>query len=227
MQIYFQVYKNKIYQKELKMQSKNHKKSSSEKTILSIILLITFFSLFSTIQVLAQYERGSLAPDFTLEALDGDVYQLNQFNNKQDHLFLCFVNNDDSASIAKLQDFVNFLKDYQPRESYQIITVVEPGQDIEKTKEQLLLWQEKTKIPIIILLDNERKVIENYQIEKFPTFLLLRTDLNIHRVYDRFTSREEKSFYQYLGFILTSQKSSGSSDSDCDDDGVCPPPPGY
>jgi peroxiredoxin len=209
------------------MQSKNHKNGSTITAILSIMLFIVLFSLFSTIQVLAQYERGALAPDFTLEALDGEVYQLSQFNNKQDHLFLCFVNNDDSVSIAKLQDFVNFLEDYQPRENYQIITVVEPGQDIKKTKEQYLSWQEKTEIPIIILLDNERILIENYQIERYPTVLLLRRDLQIHRVYDRFTSREEKSFYQYLGFILTSQKSSGSSDSGCDDDGVCPPPPGY
>ena len=76
-------------------------------------------------------------------------------------------------------------------------------------------------------MDDENKVIEKYQIERFPTFLLLRTDLHINRAYDRFTTREERSFYQYLRFLFTSQKSSGSSYSGCDDDGVCPPPTGY
>lgn len=195
-----------------------------------MILLLSAFSLLVNMQALAQYKRGTLAPDFTMEALDGEIYQLSQFNNKQAHLLLCFVKSDDSNSIGKFQDLLNFLEDYQPRESYKIITVVEPGQDTEMTGDQFLTLQEKTEIPIIILLDNENKVIDNYQIERFPTFLLLRADLNIHRAYDRFNTREEKSFYQYLSFIFTSQKSSGgnSGSSGCDDDdGVCPPPPGY
>ena len=193
-----------------------------------LIFIFTLFTLFGSIEALSQYQRGSLAPDFTLKALDGELYELSQFNNKQDHLLICFVKSDDSKSIGKLQDLINFLEDYQPRENYQIITVIKTGQDIEKTKEQFLRLQEKTEIPIIILIDTENRVIENYQIKRFPTFLLLRTDLNIHRTFDRFTAREERSFYQYLSFLFTSQKSSGSNNSsECDDDGVCPPPPGY
>ncbi len=211
------------------MQTKNYKNRNIQISILFMILLITAFSLLINIQVLAQYKTGSPAPNFTLESLDGEIYQLSQSNNKQDHLFLCFVKSDDANSINSLQNLIIYFEEYQPRESYQIITVVEPGQDIEKTKEQFLPLQEKTEIPIIILMDNENKVIENYQIERFPTFLLLRADLNIHRAYDQFNTREERSFYQYLGFTFTSQKSSGSSSSDCDDDddGVCPPPAGY
>lgn len=117
---------------------------------------------------------------------------------------------------------------------HQCCSINSPARKINKNvfielflnKEKFLPLQEKTEIPIIILIDNENKVIDNYQIKRFPTFLPLRADLNIHRVYDRFTSREERSLYQYLGFTFTFQKSSNSSSSGCDD-GVCPPPAGY
>jgi hypothetical protein len=185
-------------------------------------------------QALAQYKKGTLAPDFTLEALDGESYQLNQFNNKKDHLLLCFVKNDDSNSINKLQNLIAFFEDYQPRESYQIIAVVEPNNGLDNVVEGITEYfftlQENTKIPLLVLLDKESKVVQSYQIERFPTFLLLRADLHVRRAYENFTRRQEDSFYQYLGFIFTSQESSGSSSgsSGCDDDdGVCPPPPGY
>jgi len=209
------------------MSSKNHKNCSTLTRILYLMLFIALFSLFSTIQVLAQYERGSLAPDFTLENLDGETYQLSQFNNKQDHLVLCFVNSNDSNSINKLQTLVAFFEDYQPRESYQIIAVVETNNEAEETMEGFFALQENTKIPLLILIDKESKIIKSNQIERFPTFLLLRADLHVRRIYDRLSSRQENSFYQYLGFIFTSQKSSGTSSSECDDNGICPPPPGY
>jgi peroxiredoxin len=211
------------------MQSKKHKNGSTIITVLFIMLFIALFSLLSTIQVFAQYERGVLTPDFTLKALDGEMYQLSQFNNKQDHLVLCFVNSNDSNSLNKLQTLVAFFEDYHPRESYQIIAVVETNNKAEETIEALFTLQENTKIPLLILIDEDSKVIKSYQVERLPAFLLLRADLHVRRIYDRFTSRQEDSFYQYLGFTFTSQKSSGNSrSSGCDDDGgVCPPPPGY
>ena len=191
------------------------KKTNNRTRILTKLILLTisltaavFF--FTGSQILAQYKVSSLAADFTLEAPDGKIYQLSQFNNKQSHLLLLFIKADDSGSLANLQDMITFFRDYQPKESYQIIAVVETGQDKIEAKERFLTWQEETEIPLLILLDNEGKVAESYQIERYPTILLLRADLHVRRAYDRFTTRQETIFYQYLSFIFTFQKSTGS-----------------
>jgi len=207
------------------------KKINDRKSIKNMLILLTIY-LFITVtfftggQVLAQYKTGSPAPELALEALDGEVYQLSQFNNKQNHLLLCFVKSDDSASIGKLQDMISFFENYKPKESYQIIAVVKTNQNKEEVKDSFLAWQEKADIPLLILLDDEGKAEESYQIERYPTILLLRHDLHVRRAYDQFTTRQETSFYQYLSFTFTSQKSTGSSSSGCNN-GVCPPPPGY
>ncbi len=206
----------------------NIKKIKNRSRILTKLILLTisltaavFF--FTGSQILAQYKVSSLAPDFTLEATDGNFYQLSQFNNKQNHLLLCFVKADDSGSLGKLQDMITFFQDYQPKESYQIITVVETDQDKIEAKERFLTWQEETEIPLLLLLDKEGKLAENYQIERYPTILLLRADLHVRRAYDRFTTRQKTRFYQYLSFIFTSQSRTGSNGNSCVDD-LCLPP---
>ncbi len=194
---------------------------------LSRIWMVTFFIFvlfFASSPVLAQYKTGSPVPDFTLKTLDEEVYQLNQFSNKQQHLILCFVHSNESSSIAKLEEMVNFFNDYQPRESYQIIAIIHQDKLIEVIQERLFNLKEKTEIPLIILLDVDGKANASYEIESYPTILLLRSDLYVRKVYDRFTTRQKASFYQYLKFIFTSKKINDNS-SGCDG-GVCPPPPG-
>jgi len=207
------------------MNNRKRKASIFDSRTFSFIIIISVTVLFfAASPILAQYKTGSPAPDFTLEALDGEVYQLNQFYNKYKHVVLCFVKSNDSSSIGKLQDLLNFFADYQPRESYQIITVVEINQTKEEVKEKLLTLQKRTEVPLLILLDEEGETVKSYQIERYPTILLLRSDLNIRRAYDRFTTREETNFYQYLKFLFTSQKSKNKSSCD---EGVCPPPAGF
>ena len=202
----------------------------STKTNYNIIIIwvaIIFIAVLfiATIPVIAQYKTGSLAPDFTLEALDGKVFQLNQFLNKQQHLILFFMHSEQDSSIAKFEEIVTFISDFQPRESYQIVAIIEQCQGIETIMGRLNDLKEKTELPLIFLLDAEGKVSADYGIKNYPTILLLRVDLYVRKAYDRFTTRQEASFYQYLRFIFTSQKSKDSSGG-CDD-GVCPPPPGF
>ncbi len=207
---------------------KKIKKRETSFGIIFIIRIITIFItifFFATTPILAQYKIGAPVPDFTLEDLDGEVFQLNQFLNKQQHLLLFFVHSDEMSSIAKLEDMIAFFSDYQPRESYQIIAIIEQGQDTEIVLERLSQLKEKKEIPLIILLDVEGEVSANYEIASYPTILLLRVDLHLRRAYDRFTTRQEASFYQYLKFIFTSQKSKDTGNG-CSDD-VCPPPPGF
>jgi hypothetical protein len=206
----------------------NSSKIKSDKSFIltiCIIFIITVFCIFFTsLPVLAQFKSGSDVPDFELEALDGNIYQLNQFYNKQNHLLLCFVKGGDSTSFEKLKDMVTFFEDYQPRESYQIIAIVEMEQDNQNIKEDYLSLQNKTEIPFLVLLSENKQTMDNFQIRNYPTILLLRPDLKVRREFSGFSSRQENNFYQYLSFTFTSQKSSGASGCD---GGVCPPPEGY
>jgi|LDZT01.1.fsa_nt_gi peroxiredoxin len=192
--------------------------------IIILFLIITTCIVFTGTPVMAQFKSGSAVPDFELEGLDGKNYQLSQFHNKQDHLLLCFVNSDDSTSIAKLQDLINFFEDYQPRETYQIITIVEIEEDNVNLIEELDSIQNNTEIPLLILFDENNKTIENFQIKNYPTILLLRHDLKVRREFSDFSSHRERNFYQYLSFTFTKQEKGSSSSCE---GGVCPPPEGY
>jgi hypothetical protein len=71
------------------MQRINYKNRNITTSILVMILLLSAFSLLVNMQALAQYKRGTLAPDFTMEALDGEIYQLS--NLIISRTIYCFV----------------------------------------------------------------------------------------------------------------------------------------
>jgi len=187
--------------------------------ILSIFILCAIFSL----QSVAQCEVGSPAPDFALQSPDGETYKLSQYKNQQDFIVLSFLKNDDSGTPDILQKLIDFFKDPKPLESFKIVAILvsEPGEEINN---QITSIQEQTDIPLILLIDDNGEVPESYQIEGFPTMVLLRDNLCVVKVYSKFTDRQERMFYQYLKFIFSYPKQSGSSGCD---GGVCPPPPGY
>ena len=191
---------------------------------LMIVLFLTItisFIVFTGTSVLAQFKSGSCVSDFELEALDGTSYQLSQFYNKQDFLLLCFINNDDSTSIDKLQDLIVFFEDYQPKETYQIITIVDTIEDNKNLIERLNYIQNNTEVPLLILFDENSQIIDSFQINNYPTILLLRHDLEVRREFSEFSSRQERNFYQYLSFTFTKQESNNSSGCE---GGVCGPP---
>ncbi|MFO7814366.1 MAG: redoxin domain-containing protein [Halanaerobiales bacterium] len=196
------------------------------KFLMIVLFLIITISLivFRGSPVLAQFETGSAVSDFELEALDGKSYQLSQFYNKQDHLLLYFLKSDDPTSIDRLQELIAFFKNYQPRETYQIIAIVEIEEDNKNLIEELNSIQDTTEIPLLILLNENNPIIDSFQIKNYPTILLLRYDLKVRREFSGFSSRQEKNFYQYLSFTFTKQNSSSSSGCE---GGVCPPPEGY
>ncbi len=209
------------------IESKNTKTLTNK--INSTSILITLFIamlFFIPLNVLAQYKVGSKAPNFTLNTFDNKQYQLEQFLNKQEHLILFFIDSDEESSFGKLMDLVSFINDYQPRESYQIVSIMKAGKNTDSSLVLLNDLKEKTRVNLINLLDKDEEVVLDYKIENYPSVLLLRSDLHIRKAYDRrFTPRQEESMYQYLRFIFTSKKGKDSGNG-CDD-GVCPPPPGF
>lgn len=187
--------------------------------------LIFLFLLAASFSVSAQCEVGSPAPDFTLSDLDGQTVQLSQFKNQQNYILLSFLQGGDSQSLSKLEELVSNLNNCNPLEKVKIIAVlVSPEDGSQDYLESYKQFKERVNVPITYLIEEGKEVLETYQIEGYPTIILLRDDLCVRRIYSKFTAREEKAFYQYLTFVLTCQKESSSG---CDDGGVCPPPPGY
>ncbi len=193
--------------------------------IVSLMVGILYFSLPGT--VLAQCKIGEPAPDFMLRDLNGEEYKLSQFKNQQKYVLLSFIKGEDSGTISKLVEAIAFFRKCNPTESYHIIAVMVAPQDETEILYKLVMLQEETEIPLTILVEDNAEsseVLDCYEIEGYPTFILLRDDLCVRKVYSKFTVREESAFYQYLNFLLTCQKENSSSECD---DGVCPPPPGY
>lgn len=187
------------------------------------VFLIMILIFFTYVQVLAQFKTGEQIADFSLTGLNGETYQLNQFKNKFNSILLCFVENTDSGALSKIQDVISFFQDYTPKETYQIIVVIADRQNEQELREKYISLQEKIEIPLLILWDEEAQVTDSFEIRKFPTIVLLRYDLGVRRVFSGLSTQVEKSFYQYLTFTFTSQKTGSSG---CEG-GVCPPPPGY
>lgn len=194
---------------------------------LLLLLTVIFLSLCFTIQSFAQIKTGETAPDFELNDLNGKEYQLSQFRNQQDYVVLCFLKGDDSNSIGKMDDIISFFRECNPGSSYQIIGVIAPPEDgSEDYRDSFIKYLDIQEIPLIILVADNTEVLEEYNIESLPTVFLLRYNLSINKIYSKFNTREERSFYQYLNFSLQCQANSNGDSSGCND-GVCPPPPGF
>ncbi|MDI9597066.1 MAG: redoxin domain-containing protein [Atribacterota bacterium] len=194
---------------------------------LLLLLTVIFLSLCFTIQSFAQIKTGETAPDFVLNDLNGKEYQLSQFRNQQDYVVLCFLKGDDSNSIGKMDDIISFFRECNPGSSYQIIGVIAPPEDgNEEFLDSFNKYQDIEGFPLAILVEEGTEVLESYDVEGFPNVILLRYDLSIAKIYSRFNTREERSFYQYLNFIMHCSTNSSKNGSGCNG-GVCPPPPGF
>lgn len=194
-----------------------------------LLLLVIVISLYfcSAGQCFAQLKTGETAPDFTFADLNGKEYQLSQFKSKQDFILLSFLRADDTNSIGKFEDIIAFFSDCKPVSSYQIIGVLVPPEDgSEDYRDNFSKYLDIQGIPLTILVADDTEVLKKYNIESFPTVLLLRYNLSINKIYSKFSTREERSFYQYLNFSLQCQPKNNKDSSGCNN-GVCPPPPGF
>ena len=181
-------------------------------------MIVFEFSIF------AQCKIGSPAPDFSLKTFDDSSFQLSQTLDHYDYSLLYFFTDEDSNDVSTVEDSITFLKHFQPKEHCQIIVI---NNTELKEQEKNEAWQTLTKatdIPMTVLWDENGTVKNTYQIEDTRAIVLLQDDLTVKEIYDDYSSRQEKRLYQYLGFILPSQKE--EEDNACHG-GVCPPPPGY
>jgi peroxiredoxin len=167
-------------------------------TILTIIFLISFYLIgFSS-----TFKQGFPAPTFSLKTIEGDYFNLKDQREKQKLLILYFYSQDNYDSLTGVKNLVKYFEDYIIQEKYEVFLVNTQEKDIELMK----VYLSDNKIPFPIILDNQKKVSELYNIETLPTAIFLDNNLVVKRIYPGLVSNQQTLMFQYVSYFLASEK---------------------
>ncbi|MBF6978631.1 peroxiredoxin family protein [Tuanshanicoccus lijuaniae] len=118
--------------------------------------------------------KGSMAPDFSLEGIDGKTYKLSDFKGKK--VYLKFWASWCSICLATLKD-TEELASMDEDKDYVILTVVSPEQLGEKSAEDFKKWYEGLEYEHMpVLLDSSGKMLKEYGVRAYPTAALIGSD---------------------------------------------------
>ena len=203
---------------------------NKKNNLLTILLIIAFLVSFCSSAFSSSFRKGFPAPTFTLKTIDGEIFNLADYKEKQKLLILYFCNNENKDSVCGIEELAEYFEEHIIEEKYQVIMINThkdlKEEDITQIKE---FWANK-KISFTILLDNQNEVSNLYNIEVLPTTIFLANNLVVKRVYPGLISKQQNLMFQYLTYFLAAQEKGApkkeKKDDGCDD-GVCPPPPGY
>lgn len=132
--------------------------------ILSILLSIIL--LLSPIAYADDIQAGDAAPDFRLMTLKGEVLSLTDYRNSI--LVFIYWNPEHKRSALALNDAQSIFNKYGKKGVQFAGITADAGK-----KDVVLNIVDTDKIEFPILLDNERKVYDNYQIRVYPTTVII------------------------------------------------------
>ncbi|HEV4957781.1 TPA: thiol-disulfide oxidoreductase-associated lipoprotein SdbB [Streptococcus pneumoniae] len=117
-----------------------------------------------------QIAVGKDAPDFTLQSMDGKEVKLSDFKGKKVYLkFWASWCGPCKKSMPELMELAA-----KPDRDFEILTVIVPGIQGEKTVEQFPQWfQEQGYKDIPVLYDTKATTFQAYQIRSIPTEYLI------------------------------------------------------
>jgi len=198
--------------------------------LLTVLLIIAFLVSFCSSAFSSSFRKGFPSPTFTLKTIDGEIFNLADYKEKQKLLILYFCNNKNENAICGIEELAEYFEQHIIEEKYQVIMINThkdlKEEDITQIKE---FWANK-KISFTILLDSQEEVSNLYNIEVLPTTIFLANNLVVKRVYPGLISKQQNIMFQYLTYFLAAQEKGApkkeKKDDGCEDD-VCPPPPGY
>jgi len=206
---------------------------NKKNNLLTILLIIAFLVSFYSSAFSSSFRKGFPAPNFTLQTIDGETFNLADYKEKQKLLILYFCNNENENSVCGIEELAEYFKERIIEEKYQVIMINTrkdlKEEDINQIKE---FWNNK-KIPFIILLDSQEEVSNLYNIEILPTAIFLARNLVVKRIYPGLISKQQNLMFQYLSYFLgaeekgTPKKKTKEKEDDGCNDGTCDPPPGY
>ena len=203
---------------------------NKKNNFLIILLVIAFLVSFCSSAFSSSFRKGFPAPTFTLKTIDGEIFNLADYKEKQKLLILYFCNNKNENAICGIEELAEYFEQHIIEEKYQVIMINThedlKEEDIAQIKE---FWTDK-KVSFTILLDSQNEVSNLYNIEVLPTNIFLDKNLVVKRVYPGLISKQQNLMFQYISYFLAAQEKGEKKDTKKNDgcnDGVCDPPPGY
>ena len=126
-----------------------------------------------------QIAVGKEAPDFTLQSMDGKEVKLSDFKGKKVYLkFWASWCGPCKKSMPELMELAA-----KPDRDFEILTVIAPGIQGEKTVEQFPQWfQDQGYKDIPVLYDTKATTFQAYQIRSIPTEYLIDSQGKIGKI---------------------------------------------
>ena len=171
-----------------------------------MVLLIVFLTAFSSVAFSSTLKKGFPAPSFTLKNIEGDYFNLEDQREKQKLLILYFYSQDNSDSLTGVKKLIKYFEDYIIQEKYEVFLVNTQEKLQEKDIELMRTYLQDNKIPFPIILDNQKKVSELYNVETLPTTIFLDNNLVVKRIYSGIASDQQTLMFQYVNYFLASEK---------------------
>lgn len=131
-----------------------------------LTILLSFMLLMSPAAYADDLQAGDEAPDFRLMTLRGEVTEL--YDYRDSILVLIYWNPENKRSALALNDAQDIFKKYG-KKGVQFAGITADADN--KDAIQNIISTDKIELPI--LLDNERRVYNNYQIRVYPTTVII------------------------------------------------------
>ena len=171
-----------------------------------MMLFIFFLIAFSAVAFSASLKKGYPAPSFSLKTIEGDYFNLEDQREKQKLLILYFYSQDNDDSLTGINKLVKYFEDYIIQEKYEVFLVNTQEKLQEKDLELMKVYLQDNKIPFPVILDNQKKVSELYNIDVLPTAIFLDHNLVVKRIYPGLASNQQTLMFQYTSYLLASEK---------------------
>ena len=129
--------------------------------------------------VVKQVAEGADAPDFTLQSMDGKEVKLSDFKGKKVYLkFWASWCGPCKKSMPELMELAA-----KEDRGFEILTVIAPGLQGEKTVDQFPKWfEEQGYKDIPVLYDTTAAIFQAYQIRSIPTEYLIDSNGKIAKI---------------------------------------------
>jgi len=126
-----------------------------------------------------QIAVGKEAPDFTLQSMDGKEVKLSDYKGKKVYLkFWASWCGPCKKSMPELMELAA-----KPDRDFEILSVIAPGIQGEKTVEQFPQWfQDQGYKDIPVLYDTKATTFQAYQIRSIPTEYLIDSQGKIGKI---------------------------------------------
>ena len=126
-----------------------------------------------------QIAVGKEAPDFTLQSMDGKEVKLSDYKGKKVYLkFWASWCGPCKKSMPELMELAA-----KPDRDFEILSVIAPGIQGEKTAEQFPQWfQDQGYKDIPVLYDTKATTFQAYQIRSIPTEYLIDSQGKIGKI---------------------------------------------